>query len=389
LTRAANSKSATRPLQVVIAVTVGALLLWGATRYTRSQSDERGASAFAATRGSLTLQPNAPQLRYIQVQVARKATSFDTDALPARVQIDQGRAQKVSVPTPGRVTKVFVEIGQAVQSGKPLFAVASSEVAGLRAEIDKAKAQLAFARQNLHRVRDLVAGGSLPAKEELEAQQEFNTSEIAVAAATAKLRALRIGASVENEFVIVAKRSGNILEKAVLPGQEVSPSGDPLIVIADLDTLWVAAEQPEGEPSTVKEGDPAVVTSPSLPGVRISGKVTMVSAVVDPERRTIPIRVTVENSGHVLKPNMYAEVRFVVSPADGSLLIPSSALVTDGQREFVFVQDGPLRYTRRQVQAGTARGTEIQVYAGVTAGERVVTEGALLLNNELRRSTGR
>src|SRR5207249_4665540 len=201
----------------------------------------------------------------------------------------------------------------------------------LRAENEKSAVDLEMARANLERTQALVVSRALPAKEELAAEQVFKQAEVSLKRASAKLDALRVSSDTDNVFTVVAPRAGVVVEKNLLVGQSVAPdSGSALMVVADLGTVWVVADLLEAQASGVREGAEARVSSPSLPGASLSGKVEMVSAVVDPSRHTVPIRVVLSNSDGTLRPNVYARVRFTTAQQSGTVEIPATALITDG-----------------------------------------------------------
>jgi membrane fusion protein, heavy metal efflux system len=336
-------------------------------------------------KGELSLAPNAPQWSMLKVGKAVPATARWTDALPARVKIDETRASKVGTPLSGRVTNVFVELGQRIPKGAPLFSVSSPDLASLRAERKKADVDLAVARTTLERVRTMVAARALPAKEELAAQQAYRQAEVAMSLAGSKLSSLKVRQrGGDNEFTATSPRDGVVVEKNVLPSQEVAQDGkDPLVLVADLTTVWVVADLSEVDAVDIKAGTQALVTSPALPGVEIKGKVAVVSSVVDPERHTIPIRVQLENGAGRLRPNMYAQVRFAVAPSGGAVEVLATALVSDGAKQYVYVQEGAGHFVVREVKAGSVRDGRVPILAGLKDGESVVERGAILLDNHL------
>jgi multidrug efflux pump subunit AcrA (membrane-fusion protein) len=153
--------------------------------------------------------------------------------------------------------------------------------------------------------------------------------------------------------------------------------------IADLGTVWVVADLFEAEASNVREGAEARVTSPSIPDLALEGRVDMVSSVVDPERHTVPIRVRLANPEGQLRPNVFARVRFGVTHGTGSVEIPAAGLVTDGERQFVYLQTQPGTFTRREVIAGSVHDGRAPILKGLQTGDTIVVEGAILLENQI------
>jgi cobalt-zinc-cadmium efflux system membrane fusion protein len=378
-----------RRIAVWVASLVGGMAtVLAAAAWNRAPAEPAaGTPGMRVEKDAVTLQHGAPQWQVLKLGAVTPANTHWTDPVPARVVIDETRASRVSVPLSGRVTNVFVELGQNVKEGDPLFSVASPEIAQLRAEKDKSSVDLEAARTALERVRAMVASRALPAKEELAAERDVREAEVASRLAGSKLESLRVSSRSDNEFTVTAPRAGVVVEKNVLLGQAVSPDGSgSVMVVADLSSVWVVADLFDMEATGVREGTDAQVTSPALPEIQMQGRVEMVSSVVDPNRHTVPIRVRLGNADRLLRPNIYARVRFATSHPEGTLEIPATALVTDGDRQFVYVQTEQGRFQRRAITAGSVHDGRVPVLAGLKEGEIVVEEGAILLDNQLALS---
>jgi RND family efflux transporter MFP subunit len=373
-------------LGVSLAVAFSALITVGASRYQRAEPPPAQPSrTMTVGEHDVTLTPDAPQYNALRLGAAKAASPRYREAVPARVTIDETRASRVGTPLSGRVTGVFVELGQAVKAGDPLFRVASPDIAGLRIERDKAAVDLDVAKTQLERVRTMVEARALPAKDELEANQTLRQAQLALRLAQSKFASLKVAAGGDNEFTVVAPRAGTIVEKTVLPSQEVSPEGS-LMTLVDLGSVWVIADLFEADAMGIHDGTAVEITSPSMPGFKESTQVEMVSAVVDPVRHTIPVRVRLSNEAGKLRPNAYAQARFAVEPIPGSVEIPSTAIVSNGSRKYVYAQEAPGRFVRREVTAGSQRDSVVPIFAGLREGEVVVEEGAILLDNQIALS---
>ncbi len=336
---------------------------------------------------SVSLTPEAPQWRALRLDTARPATAGWTDQIPARIKIDEAKASKLGTPLDGRVVTVFVEFGQTVKKGEPLFLVASPSLAELRAEQEKAAVDFEVAKAELDRIQAMVGTHALPAKDQMVAEQQYRQAQVGVKLAAAKLASLNVSSRGENQFTVKAPRDGVVVEKNVIAGQEVSSdSGEPLISIADLSSVWVVADLFEEDADAVQEGAKAEVTSPALPNVKLEGKVDIISSVADPARHTVPVRVRLDNLNRLLKPNVYARVRFETQPPSGSVTVPATSLISDGEHQYVFVQDQPGHFARREITAGSTQDDKVPVLAGLTAGETVVVEGGILLDNQVALS---
>jgi len=374
-----------RTMHVAIAALVSAVSVWLAMAFTReAPPPPAGTPGMTMTERGVALTPDAPQWKSLKVGAAVVAESHWADRVPARVQIDQTRASQVGSPLAGRVTAVHVELGQEVKAGDPLFTVSSPEIASLRADQEKASLDLATADKNLQRIRAMVAARALPAKDEIAANAVYHDAEVANRLAASKLEALKVSPREANSFTVTAPRAGVVVEKNVLPAQEVgAEAGGSLMVLADLSRVWVVADIFEEHSAEISRGTPGSVTFPALPGVEVKDAVEMVSSVVDTVKHSVPIRLLLDNSKRLYKPNMYAEVNLSIHQAAGAVEVPASALVSDGAHQYVYVQLDGKEFVRREVVAGSSHDGTVPIFKGLDRGEMVVEEGAILLDNQI------
>jgi RND family efflux transporter MFP subunit len=370
---------------VVLAILVSAATVWASSRFVRKAvAPAQVQAGLTVDHGSIGIAADAPQWQVLELETAKPIASTWTDAVPAFVKVDETKAARIGVPLAGRVTQVFAELGQPVEKGAPLFAVASADLAALHVEQSKAKVDVESAKSVLERTKAIVEARALPEKEAVAASQQLRQAELSFGVASSKLASLDITSRSENEFIVHAPRAGRVVEKNVLPGQELTPGAETaLMLVADLSTVWVVADLFESDSDGVAPGIPARVTITSLPGVVIDGKVDMVSAVVDAERHTVPVRVRLDNSDGRLKPNTYAKMQFQATTPPGSVEVAAGALVSDGSRQYAYVKNAAGRFVKRDVIAGAVREQRVVVFKGIAPGETVVSKGAILLDNQI------
>jgi RND family efflux transporter MFP subunit len=379
------ARSGTRRRSWLLALGAAAIAVGLAARFNPEGPRKAPPSGEITAGGNaIAIAVGAPQWQFVKLGRAEASAERWTDSVPARIAVDQARASKVGVPLGGHVTRVFVELGQRVTAGEPLFSVASPDIAELRASREHASVDLEAARTTLARVDAIVKTRALPAKEEVAAQQQLRQAEVASRLAESKLASLQVRSPEDGAFTVVSPRPGVVVEKNVLVDQQVAPDGSgALMVIADLSSVWVVAELFEADTVDIREGAAARVTSPSLPDQSLEGRVEMVPAVVDPARHTLPVRVRLANPDRLLRPNVYAAVRFATPPRKDAVEVKATALVSDGERQYVYVQDAAGRFARREVAAGAAREGRVTIVSGLRAGEAIVEEGACLLDNQI------
>jgi RND family efflux transporter MFP subunit len=370
----------------VVAGVLSGVAIFAAARFERKPPPPPAQSNTVAVTGSaISITTGAPQWDVIRLGKAEPATEHWSDPVPGYVRVDETRAARVGAPLGGRVVKVFAELGQTVSVGTPLFSVASPDLAALRADLEHAKIDLAAAKTTFDRVHAIVQARALPEKEEIQAGQTLSQAQLAETAAASRLSSLKVATQGYGEFIVKSPRAGQVAEKSVLPGQEIDAGAQGnLMMIADLSTVWVVAELFESDSIGVHPGTKTRVTVASAPGRVFEAEVETVSAVVDPERHSIPIRVHMENPDGVLKPNTFARMQFYSLAPPGSVDIPSSALVTDGSNQYVYTRGPDGKFTRTHVTAGAAREGRVIVTAGLNVGDIVVERGAILLDNQIQ-----
>jgi len=368
-------------LPVIVCVLVGATSIVLARHYQRPDPPaEPAAPGMRVGSDAITLAAGAPAWNVIKLGHPSAAEPHWSDAIPARVMFDEAHTSRLGSPLGGRITAVMVERGQRVAAGAALFTVSSPSLAELRSELAKTSLQRATARTNLDRVQAVVEAGSLPAKELVTARQELAETELAVKLADQKLASLRVTGGGDASFTVNAPRSGVVVEKTVSVGQLVDPSNGSLLAIADLSDVWVVADLFETDVGALVPGTKAKV---SIAGGDRDATIEQVSAVVDPDRHTVPIRLRLANPDGALRPNSYATIR-IYDPTPVAVALPTSAVMSDGAQSYVYLQapDGALR--RKNVSVGSTSAGHVPVLAGLSAADQVVMSGAILLDNQIQ-----
>jgi RND family efflux transporter MFP subunit len=375
-----GGRGAQRIPLLIGAIAFAVLIVVLAVRYHRPDPPtELRAPGMTVGSNGVTLSESAPQWSVIKLATPKPATSQWSDATPGRIVFDETRASRLGSPLAGRVTAVMVERGQHVKSGAPLYTIASPGLAELRAEREKAIVERTTARANLDRTQALVDAQSLPGKELVTAKQQLAETELAVRLAEQKINSLRVTGSGEASFTVSAPRDGVVVEKNIAVGQEVDASSGTVMAIADLASVWVVADLFENDAGSIHQG---TRTKVSVGNSEFEGSVDQVSAVVDPERHTIPVRVKLANPDGVLRPNAYAQIRFF-NPTPAQMTLPASAVLSDGARNYVYVKDHSA-LVRRDISIGTPSGGDVPVLSGLEPHDQVVIQGAILLDNQIQ-----
>jgi cobalt-zinc-cadmium efflux system membrane fusion protein len=185
-------------------------------------------------------------------------------------------------------------------------------------------------------------------------------------------------------FTLRAPIAGTVVERSALPGMEVrADAGTPLVTISGLEELWVFADVYERNLAAVRAGQAAQVSVASYPGESFPARIEHVGDMVDPQTRTVKVRLATANPERKLKPEMFARVALALSGPAAAVTVPTRAVLSDGEANIVMVAVADGRFAKRRVEVGAESEGQLPVLAGLSAGERVVVDGALFLKAEL------
>lgn len=184
----------------------------------------------------------------------------------------------------------------------------------------------------------------------------------------------------EDTLEMASPVSGYITSYTVVLGQKVTP-GDPLLTITDLSRVWAEVDVFEREVPLLKEGLPVVLELPSLPGKSFRGKIRTFQRALDPQVRTSRVIVELPNPDAQLVPGMIASAEIAFDGGE-RLCIPSSAVIRDGDRAYVFVETSPGEVRPALIEVGLEGGGKSEVLSGLSEGDRVVSSSTFLIDSE-------
>ncbi len=353
----------------------------------RGRADPVHAAAAPTPPGEVRFEPGAPQLAFLSVDTVRSRSEKSIAILPAQLVMDEDHTVRVASPVSGRVVTLEAQAGDRVAPGQALARIASSDVGQAQSDLAKADAALAVATAALQRARDLYEHQVVALKDLQQVESDAAQAQAERDRALARVRLL--GATptgVDQQYILRAPLGGEVVDRQANPGAEVRPdNAQPLFTITSLDTLWLAVNVFQRDLAAVHVGQRVVFTTDAVPDRRFVATVRYVSGTLDADTRTALVRAVVPNPDARLRPLVYGEAQLYAPTHEAALVVPTEALVTRGNDTNVFVQLAPGRFVRRVVTVGTDDGETSEVRSGLTAGELVVTHGALLLAAEADR----
>jgi Cu(I)/Ag(I) efflux system membrane fusion protein len=189
---------------------------------------------------------------------------------------------------------------------------------------------------------------------------------------------------------ILSPISGTVVGQNVYEGQYVT-AGEKLLEIADFSTMWFQFRAYEQDMPWIEIGQSVTVTTPSLPGKSFEGKVTFIDPNFDETTRSTKVRVELANplinGRRVLLHRLYADGALKVA-APAMLTVPRSAVIETGPEAVVYVDRSEGAYARTVVKLGRRGDKLMEILSGIQAGDKVVTNGNLLIDGqaEMNRS---
>jgi membrane fusion protein, heavy metal efflux system len=329
----------------------------------------------------------SPQLTSLasEAAVERKAIA---STLNGRLTWNEDKTVRIYTPFAGRVTRILVQPGDKVKQGQTLAVIASPDFGQAQAEARRAQGDFALAQQNIARIRDLYQHGVAAAKDLNAAEADYARAESEQQRTQARLKLYGGGTQVDQSYALVSPLGGVVVEKNINPGQELRPdqmgAGVPaLFVITDPAYLWALLDATEKDLPRLKLGKLIKIHVPAYPDTAFEAKISTVSDFLDPTTRTIKVKATLDNAQRVLKGEMF--VTAAVNGDAGTVLqVPTRAVFFQGGRHFVFVDSGDGRFVRKEVKVGDSYDDNVTILSGLQSGQKVVSEGALLLQQMLQ-----
>jgi len=338
---------------------------------------------------TITFPKDSPQLLALRTaEAARERESVVR--INGRVAWDETRTSRIVSPVAGRVVELTASAGATVRRGETLAVISSPEFGQAQSESRRADTDLRLAEQSLARARELYQAGVVPAKELQATEAEFGRARAERDRTLARERLLGGAGSIDQQFRLVAPIAGVVVERHLTIGQEVRPDQSqdaPLFVVSDPSRLWILLDVPEALTQDVAVGEGVRISVPALPGRVFEARVEYIADYIDPQTRMVRARAAVDNADRMLKGQMYVTAEVEVPPST-ALRVPGTALFLQGDRYFAFVEEAPGRFARRQVRAEEASLGFMRVLAGLKPGDKVVADGALLLQQILNQKAG-
>jgi Cu(I)/Ag(I) efflux system membrane fusion protein len=275
------------------------------------------------------------------------------------VDYDESKVSHIHLRTEGWIENLAVESeGERVKQGDRLFDLYSPELVNAQ--------------------REYVTAISSGNKSLIRASRERLA---ALGVSEDQIKQIEDTRKTKQKISVYAPQDGVVSSLMVREGMFVKPALN-IMSLGDLSSVWLLAEVFERQAGWISKGQAAEVKLSYLPGQVWEGKVEYIYPSLDPQTRTLKVRLRFDNPDEGLKPNMYANVRIFGGPKDDILVIPLEALIRTGRDERVIVDVGNGQFEAREVVAGIESGDYVEILRGIDEGERIVVSGQFLIDSE-------
>jgi len=251
--------------------------------------------------------------KQIKTEVVRYQDIGETLMIPGRLETQNRRLSKIGSPITGRVSDLYVSLGDIVKKGQVLARINSIELTQTQLTLIKSSQLIGLKTKAVERAKLLFEADVISKAEMLRIENELEAVKADYRASRDQLLVLGMSEkAVEkletsgqiNSFADIRSLfDGIIISRAINVGQIVNPQ-DNLFHIADLSKLWAVANIPEQQASFIQKDEVVSIEIPALDNKQIEAKIIFEDSIVDPQTRTVMVRAELDNLGLIFKPDM-------------------------------------------------------------------------------------
>jgi membrane fusion protein, multidrug efflux system len=360
-----------RPFWIVLVL----LLLAAGVAAAMLKKKETVPNASASASASPTAAAQQPQaMEFLPSDITTAQQRDLRQQLPLTGALRAVNQASVKARVGGEVRDVLVREGEAVKAGQ---VVVRMDAGDYQARVEQARGALLAARGQLDiavKARDnnkaLLEKGFISKNAVDNATSQFEIARANVESAQA---ALDVAQKALSDTVIKTPISGLVSSRTVQPGEKVSPDNR-LLDVVDLGGMELEAAVPAAEIMRVALGQEVQVRLEGLP-TPLAGKVARINPATQAGSRSVMVYVQIDNPQGMLRVGMFGQALLTLSRKSGVLVVPQSAIQSDGVSPFVYaIENGKI--ARKPVELGIrgddGQGAAVEIVKGLENGTQVV-----------------
>jgi membrane fusion protein, heavy metal efflux system len=286
----------------------------------------------------------------------------------------------------GRVIEIHARLGDSVTKGQLLLKVQSADISGAYNDYQQAIADEDLARKQYGRSKQLYERGAIAQKDLEVAESAETKARVTIKTTLEHLRVLGVDPDHPSPIVeIAAPVSGVITDQQVTNAAGVQGLGSPSpFTISDLTHVWIVCDVFENDLVDVHLGETADIRLNAYPNRALTGTISNIGPVLDPNIRTAKVRIEVENPG-LMRPGMFVTATFHGRQKETMAAVPAAAVLHLHDRDWVYVPVQAKQFRRVGVVGGDMLPGGLQeIVSGIGPGQQVIAN-ALEFQNTVQQ----
>ena len=295
--------------------------------------------------------------------------------VPGRLAFNAEKAKVLSARAPGRVERIYAFDGAPVEVGSPVIELYSPEFLSAQQEY-LLSSKTAKVLETNKTMSDLLGDAQIT-------QQAAGNRMRNLGASDGDIKALEKTGKTQSNLIMRSPLQGVVVKRAVEPGSIVN-AGDILVSLANPKELWFLGNVYEQDIRKISKGQTMVLRSESYPDKEFIATANYIAPTIDPETHALLIRCDVENAEGLLRPDMYVSARLKTAETE-AVVVPQSAIIRVRETRYAIIKTAPDTFRRFVVKGYDLDGKQFAVTEGLEPGMKVLTDGAVLLNDRFAK----
>ena len=323
--------------------------------------------------GEVMLSPSEQVLANVEtIKVNYQPFDFSLEANGV-VKARDDAYRQISSPVGGKIMKQYIRYeGQFVRKGQRAFEIYSPELVATQKEY-------------------LIAYDNLENLKYTNYTRVYESAESVLNATRERLRLwfvsdgqiedLEESRNVRNFLTYYADYSGVVTKKYVNEGSWVT-EGASLFEVVNLGSVWIIANVYEYEMKDVRIGQIVTIKLSGYGDREIRGRIDYINPFINPDTRTVEVRITSSNPGLIMKPEMFVKVIIETDQTSDYIVVPRNSVLRTGKDDLVYIRKSKNVFQPKSVTIGGEREGNYLITSGLEIGDEIVTSAGFLIDSE-------
>jgi len=295
--------------------------------------------------------------------------------VPGRLAFNAEKSKVLSARAPGRVERIYAFDGAPVEVGSPIIELYSPEFMSAQQEY-LLSSKTAKVLEGNKTMSDLLGDAQITQQAAANRMRNLGASD-------ADIKVLEKSGKTQYNLVMRSPIQGVVVKRSVDPGSIVN-AGDVLATLANPKELWFLGNVYEQDIRKIQKGQTMLLRSESYPDKEFVATANYIAPTIDPETHALLIRCDVENSDGLLRPDMFVNARLKTDETQ-AVVVPQTAIVRVREMRYAIIKTGKDTFRRIAVKGYDLDGKRFAVTEGLEPGMKVLTDGAVLLNDRFAK----